>query len=191
MEIVFVRHGEGEHTLSIPHSYHVADPGLTELGMKQAGKLREELPLSENDAVIVSPTRRTLQTAQIWCEGSNAIRFVHPTIGPRQNPLRYDFTTLRCDETMELRRIAELYSEFLTPADVPDYIWIQGINTVPVLLFEKFAGQFLAWIRQLGKHKVYIVTHDGTIASYLQYLNGSGQSRHPVPGEAGWIPLSV
>lgn len=189
MDIVFVRHGQAEHTLCIPDSYGVVDPGLTEAGREQAERLREELPLSFNDAVIASPTRRTLQTAQIWCASSAASRFVHPSVGPRQYPLRYDFKTLRCDETMELHRISEHFSEFLPPTDVPDYIWIQGINTLPVLLFDKIAERFLAWLRRLDKSRVFVVTHDGTIASYLHYLTGVRQSRQHMPREAGWIPL--
>ncbi|MDF2961205.1 MAG: histidine phosphatase family protein [Paenibacillus sp.] len=190
MEIVFVRHGHGEHMVRIPDSYNVADPGLTELGKEEAVQLRMTLPLTEEDAVIASPTRRALQTAQLWCAGTNAARFIHPAIGPRQFPNRYDFTTMPCDTTLEPPRLTELFSDFLLPGDVPAYLWLQGINTVPDLLFEKWADQFLAWCKRLDKKKVYMVSHDGTIASYMRHIQGGKLNRNVRSRQSGWIPLS-
>ncbi|PZE22066.1 histidine phosphatase family protein [Paenibacillus xerothermodurans] len=191
MEIIFVRHGEGEHSAQIPESYQLTDPGLTEHGIQEAKQLTSTLPLSETDAVIASPTRRTLQTAQLWCAGTNAERYVHPAIGPRQFPIRYDFTTLPCDTTFEPQRLTKLFGDFLLPNDVPAYLWLQGINTVPALLFNKWAEQFIAWCKRLNKDKVYLVTHDGTIAAYMEYLQGTKVARTAQLSQSGWVPLSV
>ncbi|MCS7461655.1 histidine phosphatase family protein [Paenibacillus doosanensis] len=191
MDIVFVRHGQGEHTQNIPQSYQVNDPGLTESGRRQAAELRERLPLTIDDAVIASPTRRTLQTAAIWCGDSSASRFAHPSVGPRQFPLKYDFQTLVCDRTMDRERIAAEFADFLLPPDVPDYIWLQGVNTLPIVLFETWAQQFLIWCKRLGKEKVYVVSHDGTIASYMQYITGRTLTRIDMLSEAEWFPVSV
>jgi broad specificity phosphatase PhoE len=191
MDIVFVRHGQGEHIRSVPESYQLTNPGLTELGLQEAKSLRRTLLLTEHDAVVVSPTRRALQTAELWCIGSAVEKFVHPAIGPRQFPMRYDFTTLPCDMTYEPKRLSELFADFLLPGDVPAFLWLQGINTVPVLLFEKWAEQFIAWCNQLNKKRVFMVTHDGTIAAYMQFLQAKKQSRSGLISKIGWIPLSV
>jgi broad specificity phosphatase PhoE len=191
MEIVFVRHGQAEHTLRIPESYNIAHPELTAYGKYQAEKLREALPLTEDHAVVASPTRRTLQTAQLWSSGSHALRYAHPAAGPRQFPQRFDFRTLRCDETMEPSRLTERYSDFQLPSEAPAYMWMQGINTLPTLLFEKWADQFLDWCKKLDKNTVYVVAHDGTIASYMQLITGTKLTRKDLLPDAAWIPLSV
>ncbi|MCR8633965.1 histidine phosphatase family protein [Paenibacillus radicis (ex Xue et al. 2023)] len=197
MEIIFVRHGHGEHMVHTPDSYNVADPKLTQQGEEEAASLRVTLPLTEQDAVIASPTRYSLQTAQVWCSGTNAARFIHPAIGPRQFPNRYDFTTMPCDNTLEPPRLIELFSDFLLPSDIPAYLWLQGINTVPTVLFEKWADQFIAWCKRLDKTRIHIVSHDGTIASYMEYIRRGKLSREELPGQSGqsgslgWKPLSI
>ncbi|WP_339195881.1 hypothetical protein MKY27_14020 [Solibacillus sp. FSL R5-0449] len=40
MELVFIRHGEGEHTLDIPNSLHIENPSLTAKGIEQAKLLK-------------------------------------------------------------------------------------------------------------------------------------------------------
>jgi broad specificity phosphatase PhoE len=189
MEIVFVCHGQGEHTQQIPESYKMENPGLTDYGKHQAERLRTIMPLTERHAVIASPTRRTLQTAQLWCKGSHALRFVHPAAGPRQFPQRFDFQTLPCDEMLEPSCLSDCYSDFSLPQDVPPYMWLQGINTLPNLLFEKWAEQFISWCRKLEKETLYIVSHDGTIASYMQLITGTKLTRRDLLPDAGWIPM--
>ncbi|TDF99226.1 histidine phosphatase family protein [Paenibacillus piri] len=193
MEVVFVHHGHGEHMVGMPDSYQIADPELTERGKKEAVRLRHVWPLTDRDAVIASPTRRALQTARLWCEGSHAARFIHPAIGPRQFPSRYDFKTMPCDANLELPSLTEQFDDFLLPADVPAFLWIQGINTAPALLFETWADQFIAWCRKLDKHRVFLVSHEGTIASYLHYLQkGEGRGGRPIcPDPSGGARLSV
>ena len=66
MKIVFVRHGEGEHTRDLPSSLKVLHPPLTDEGRNQAKLLQCNVPLQEADILIASPTLRTLQTATIW-----------------------------------------------------------------------------------------------------------------------------
>ncbi|MFH5184869.1 histidine phosphatase family protein [Paenibacillus sp. TAB 01] len=191
MELIFVSHGQAEHTMKEPVNYEMESPGLTRLGIRQAERLRTALPLTEQDAVIVSPTERTLQTAQIWCKGTDALRFVHPLIGPRQFPLQYDFQTFRCDRTLELNQLREQYSQFLPAPEVPEYIWLQGINTVPALLFNTWSTAFLSWCERLEKRRVYMVSHHGTISSYLQTITGTPWNQHSPVDDLDWIPLSV
>lgn len=66
MKLIFVRHGEGEHTKDLPSSLQVPHPPLTDEGRNQAKLLQCNVPLQETDILIASPTIRTLQTATIW-----------------------------------------------------------------------------------------------------------------------------
>ncbi|WP_240051001.1 histidine phosphatase family protein [Metabacillus litoralis] len=65
MELIFIRHGQGEHTLNIPQSLHKGDPALTSNGLLQAKGLAKEFPLSEDDILIVSPLRRNSTNSSI------------------------------------------------------------------------------------------------------------------------------
>lgn len=62
MKLVFVRHGEGEHTKDLPASLQRLNPSLTDEGRNQAKLLQCNVPLQETDILIASPTLRTLQT---------------------------------------------------------------------------------------------------------------------------------
>ena len=65
-EIFFIRHGEGYHNLfnSQLNNYHLKFPRLTVNGLKQCFLLREKLKGKSFDRIIVSPLRRTLETAE-------------------------------------------------------------------------------------------------------------------------------
>lgn len=70
MKIIFIRHGQGEHTLSPPESLQMSDATLTEKGVQQAQQLKQTFPLTNKDIIIISPTRRTIETALIWAKKS-------------------------------------------------------------------------------------------------------------------------
>ncbi|WP_345742184.1 histidine phosphatase family protein [Cytobacillus gottheilii] len=55
LELVFIRHGQGEHTLNLPYSLYTTDTSLTKEGIIQARELRTQFPISEDDIVIISP----------------------------------------------------------------------------------------------------------------------------------------
>lgn len=86
MKLVFVRHGEGEHTKDLPLSLQAVNPPLTGVGKKQAKLLQCDVPLQEKDILIASPTLRTLQTAAIWSAAVACQKIVHPYI-PAYFPL--------------------------------------------------------------------------------------------------------
>ena len=84
MELIFIRHGQGEHTLNLQESLGSINPSLTNVGRLQAKRLRSSLPLTPEDALIVSPTLRTHQTASIWSESIDCCKIVHPLAAPRR-----------------------------------------------------------------------------------------------------------
>lgn len=176
MELFFVKHGEAEHLASRPARFELRDPGLTQGGLQHAEELRKQYPLTQEDALVAGPTLRTLQTARIWSQGVDCARFIHPLAGPRQHPFRYDFHTLPCDLSLEQGRLSEEFGDFLPAAELPAYLWLQGIHTLPGLLFEQQAARFLAWCRHLGKARVWVVTHARTTAAYRELLHFDASS---------------
>ncbi|GGC77072.1 hypothetical protein GCM10007216_04460 [Thalassobacillus devorans] len=111
MELVFIRHRQGEHTLDLPKSIHTLYPALTEEGIIQSKSLKEQFPLSESDVIITSPTRRTIQTARIWSEGITCMKIVSPLISPRMFPQKSEWQTLPCDKTLSKEIIKEEFAD--------------------------------------------------------------------------------
>jgi broad specificity phosphatase PhoE len=71
VELIFIRHGQGEHTLDLPVSLQVADLRLTKDGISQEESLQTQFILTEKDILVISPIRRTLETAIIWSKDIN------------------------------------------------------------------------------------------------------------------------
>jgi len=137
MELVFIRHGQGEHTLDLPSSLLVKNPSLTAEGIKQVKLLRNEFPLTNNDVIFVSPTRRTLQTAFILSENIDCRKIISPLVSPRVFPILPEKKTLPCDEIMELEIIKRDYPTFEVDMNVPIELWTSGINIMTESKFKK------------------------------------------------------
>ena len=190
MELVFIRHGEGEHTLDIPSSLHIEDPALTAKGMEQAKLLRNQLPLNNNDIIFISPIRRTLETAYIWSENIDCRKIVSPLVSPRIFPIRSNCCTLPCDKIIDLEAILDFYPTFEIDCKAPPNTWTEGINTLPENQFTKLAEEFIVNCKQLQKEKIYIVSHDGTITSYRQMISGQGLTRKDFLQETDWFQIT-
>ncbi|WP_231572613.1 histidine phosphatase family protein [Halobacillus sp. BBL2006] len=189
--MIFVRHGQGEHTLDVPESLHKIDPPLTDKGQKQARNLRKELPLTEEDLLVSSPVRRALQTASIWSEGVDCLKVVSPFVGPRMFPQNPEWETLPCDELMDKEKVATAFQEFRIHHGTLETLWKRGINQKPKGEFELLASELIEWCKEQGKKEVYIVSHDGTITSYRQLLEQKTFSRSDFPAETGWEILHI
>lgn len=190
MELVFIRHGEGKHTLNIPSSLYLEDPALTAKGMEQAKLLRNKLPLNNNDIIFISPIRRTLETAYIWCENIDCRKIVSPFVSPRIFPIRSNCSTLPCDKIIDLEAILDFYPTFEIDCKAPRNTWTDGINTLPENQFTKLAKEFVVNCKQLQKEKIYIVSHDGTITSYRQIISGQGLTRKDFLQETDWFQIT-
>ena len=55
MELLFIRHGHGEHLVDYPHRLNTSHPGLTSYGKMQVNQLRHELAIQPDDIILVSP----------------------------------------------------------------------------------------------------------------------------------------
>ncbi|QTM98253.1 histidine phosphatase family protein [Sediminibacillus dalangtanensis] len=189
MELVFTRHGQGEHTLNPPESLHMTDPGLTEAGILQAKSLRKQFPLSETELIISSPLRRTLQTTQIWSEGTDCTKMVSPLVSPRMFPQNPEWETLPCDTLLPREKVTEEFNDFFIEEQSGEW-WSKGINKISEQAFARIAKKFLNRCKQTGKKRIYIVSHDGTITSYRQYITGEKLSRSDFPKETVDLKIS-
>jgi len=175
VELIFIRHGQGEHTVNLPESLGMINPSLTTVGRIQAIGLRTALPLTSDDALIVSPTLRTLQTASIWSGSIDCCKVVHPLVAPRIFPARVAATTLPCDELRSLEKLRDEFPSFDPASNLPSSLWSTGINV----------------ISDLQRERIYIVTHDGTITSYRQKISDQPLTRDDFLEETEWVQLVV
>lgn len=186
MELIFVRHGQGDHTESMPDSLQKTNPSLTREGIKQVEQLRSKLPLTSEDVLIVSPTLRTLQTAWIWSEKACCQKFAHPLVGPRIFPVRPAAKTLPCDELMDTDKLKEDFPTFEMAENLSSVLWSEGINVLPETEYRKLTKEFIAYCKSFKREKIYIVSHDGTITSYRQTILEEPLTREDFLGEAHW-----
>lgn len=190
MDLFFIRHGQGEHTLDIPKSLHIDDPPLTSRGVEQAKELKRVFPLTHEDIIFISPLRRTLQTALIWSDNIDCRKIVTPFVSPRMFPIVPGKNTLPCDKILDLEVIKKGYQTIEIDMKASIDLWYEGINTIPESKFSKIAQDFIHTCKRLQKEKIYIVSHDGTITSYRQFFSGKQLSREDFPLETDWIKIS-
>ena len=86
MKLYFARHGDtdaNEHTLPDP-TFGVVNESLNSLGVQQATKLAEELKDITFDAIISSPLKRALETAEIVARPHNQSIIVEDDLQERK-----------------------------------------------------------------------------------------------------------
>ncbi|MBP1917148.1 broad specificity phosphatase PhoE [Lederbergia galactosidilyticus] len=184
IELYFFRHAQGQHVLRPPQSLQMLDPSLTEIGEAQADWLQKTFPVSTDDLFIISPLRRTIQTALIWTNDVHCQKIVHPFIGPRMFPLLSAESAYGCDQILKIETIKKEFPQ-LEMANIEEIHWQTGINTIPQDTFIDLAKQFITWCKSLNKDRIFIVSHDGTITAYRQYL-GEAVTRDHFLGDIGW-----
>jgi broad specificity phosphatase PhoE len=193
LDLVFVRHGESEHTLDLPRSLGLVDPKLTDQGCQQVTRLRSTIAISDADIIVASPTRRTLETAILLSDTTSAARYTSPAVGPRMFPQHLKdspLAALACDQLLDRDVIARNHPTFGLLSNDDD-LWREGINTVAHEKFKAITEDFLGWCRDQKKERVIIVAHDGTIHSYRQLLGEQGLTRGSFLGDAGWHRLTA
>ncbi|HDX9577963.1 TPA: histidine phosphatase family protein [Bacillus pseudomycoides] len=191
MNLIFVRHGEGEHTNNLPDSLRMEHPSLTNKGREQALALREKLPLRESDILIASPAVRTLQTAALWSEQVTCRKLVHPYISPRIFPYREGARTLPCDNILSQKDVQQLFPQFLLAEEQNEELWRNGINTIAESIFSTAAHSFIEWCKTLETSRVVIVSHDGTITAYRQYVMKQVLTREDFLEETGVCEIKL
>ncbi|WP_168121517.1 histidine phosphatase family protein [Paenibacillus sp. HB172176] len=194
MKLIFIRHGQGVHNTNVPDRLNVVNPRLTDKGKEQVRALKGIFNFTIHDIFIVSPTLRTIETANLLTEHLNEPRkFVHPVVGPRMFPMPEDPLTMhvRCDDVYPLEKIEREHPDFTIQNKADTSLWHTGVNTMPDAQFRNYAGDLFAWIKSLGAVRVFIIAHDGTITNLRSFLGEIGLSRADFLGEAGWIKTEV
>lgn len=191
MKLIFIRHGKGVHTQDLPKSLQLENPPLTKEGEQQALLLQSSLPLQENDVLIASPTLRTLQTAAIWSSQVVCRKITHPYISPRIFPYCGGARTLPCDKLLDRKVIQELFPSFSIRERTTDMLCNQGINTISEKEFQNRADEFIDWCYTLHTERICIVSHDGTITAYRQYLQKQVLTREDFLEETGMYEISL
>jgi hypothetical protein len=190
MNMIFIRHGQGEHTLNPPESLQIVDPMLTAKGIDQSSRLIDRFPITADDIIIVSPTRRTIQTALHWDHERKSQFIIHNAVGPRMFPLLPASRALPCDTPLPKE---DIQSQFIHTPIIESNLtsWNLGINAIEESLFKQMANEFIYWCRKQNKQKIYIVSHDGTITSYRKFLGETQVTRDEFLGETGSYALTL
>jgi broad specificity phosphatase PhoE len=187
MEFIFIRHGHGEHLNAYPNRLNTLHPSLTEYGKFQVTQLRDKIIFNSDDLVLVSPTKRTIETAMML---KNSLHFIiTPLVGPRMFPQNPEFPFLACDQILSKTEITNLYGD----AEILDFnldCWEEGINRIDQDVFEGYTKQLLDWIGD-RYNKIFIISHDGTITNYRILLGEKGLTRKDFLGETGVYKMIV
>lgn len=144
--IYLIRHGQ-KHT-------HVGDPGLTEVGIKQAkqtGQYLSQFPISK---IISSPTKRTIETAKNIAE-------IMDLEYSSDNDLieRMDWTDPNVTRN-------EFLQEWIKSTNNRDYVPKYGDSS-------KSTGKRVSQlINKIADEHIVLVTHGGAILDYLRNIFG-------------------
>lgn len=187
MDITFIRHGHAEHLLNYPNELNRLHPGLTEQGKAQNVTLRKNITMESSDTIVVSPTKRTLETAALLTPRKCVGVVISPVVGPRMFPQDPKFTPLGCDQIYSRAELSVLYPDKQC-IDVGVEAWKESINQMNAQQFTRLAEQFLAWCKKQMGH-TFIVSHDGTITNYRVLLGEHDLTRDDFLGEAGYYTV--
>ncbi|WP_240051002.1 hypothetical protein [Metabacillus litoralis] len=62
---------------------------------------------------------------------------------------------------------------------------------MPEQEFRGIAEYFINWCREQDKERVFVISHDGTITSYREFITGRKLSRSDFPNETGWFSIGI
>ncbi|WP_433751994.1 phosphoglycerate mutase family protein [Paenibacillus amylolyticus] len=182
MDITFIRHGHGEHLMDYPNQLNCLHPGLTELGKIQVIALRKQLVFAPEDVILVSPTKRTIETAQLLIPNKNLV-FFSPLVGPRMFPQNPEFVPFVCDQIYSKEELSHKYPG-IRMVELGLDCWEESINQMGAYRFKILAEQLLEWCRK-QRGNTFVITHDGTITNYRMLLGEEGLTKSDFLGEAG------
>lgn len=192
MELLFVRHGQGEHNLNVPDRLSNENPHLTTKGKAQVQRLTSIFDFYQDDVFIVSPTIRTIETARILTEYIDSPKiYLSPWAGPRVFPLNNDSKTAKCDIHLPLGRVLSEYTDYIVLEKKDSAIWNEGINIINDPRFFEGGEKLIHWMKNLDVERVVMISHDGAITNYRKLLGEQGLERSDFLGEAGTYKIEL
>lgn len=191
MELHFIRHGEAEHNMNEPETFQIVNPNLTQKGVSQVKELRQIFHLQSSDLLLMSPSIRTIETAIIFANDVKCEMAVAPMFGPKVFPYKSNPKTLPCDKTLSYHELVGKYP-CLDVFEFEDLCtWNKPLNSIKEETFKKLAYQFFQWCRKSERSRIFIITHDGTINSYLEILTEKRLTREDMLSEGEYLTVSL
>ena len=86
-----------------------------------------------------------------------------------------------CDELLDREKILNEFSNFQIEEEFPEELWANRINIIPQQDFNGLAKKFFDWGKQQETPKNYVISQDGTITSYRQFITRSETIKRRFP----------
>lgn len=85
----------------------------------------------------------------------------------------------------------KVISAFSIEKSSNNQLWKEGINTISENSFQQIVDEFLLWCYELSAERICIVSHDGTITAYRQYLQKVVLTRSDFLKETGIYEMAL
>ncbi|EMR80816.1 putative phosphoglycerate mutase protein [Botrytis cinerea BcDW1] len=174
--IILIRHAQALHNVSNKaHNYELHDPALTGLGFgtqcdELASHLENEVPLArEIDLIVVSPMRRTLQTAQQvlgWLMKGGVPVILRPEWQESSNK--------PCDTGTPIEIMEKEWPQFDWSAVDPLFPAKSGLYEYSKDALTRRGVAARKWLQQRPEKVIAVVSHAAflrTCVSFRQYAN--------------------
>ena len=157
--IYFIRHGEGYHNLYNKNlnNWHLEYPRLTTKGLNQCYQVKENMP--PVDVVLVSPLRRTLETANFIFDKTNKFIAIDSIREVISNP---------CDFKEPNHAVMKNFNhvDFSLSFDNNDYNKREAEDDV-----DERVDFFWNYLKNLDYEKIAVVTHGAFLKKFIELSN--------------------
>jgi len=163
MRIELIRHGESELLAGLSDDL---DAPMTPLGLRQAGALAAELAPEGLTAILSSPLRRCLQTAEVIRRVTGAPGEVWPVVHEHHHapyaPGGWPLATKR--------QIAAAFPDFALPEDMPQTHWaaVPEDREHQWQRISQAVRELLGRFESTGDARVAVVTHGAPASVFVQ-----------------------
>ena len=154
--IYFIRHGEGYHNLRNYnyHNHHLLYPRLTTKGINQCFEVKQTI--NDMDIILVSPLRRTLETAEYIFGKSNKFIAIENI---------REFVTNECDFRESINDISKMfdYVNFNLINDDYDYNKLESEEGINIRI-----DKFFLYLQKMKEKNIAVVTHGAFLYRFIK-----------------------
>jgi len=181
--VCFIRHGQAMHNIPYEQgkrdeAIKILDPELSDLGKEQAKGVQTDPLLLEAmggedgngiELVVVSPLRRTIQTALLalekWLAGKEGRKLV-------LMPDLQETGEVPCDTGSPIDKIKDIFKEQLHLLDFSAMYdgWErkEGVNLDTAKTIQARLGRFELWLKGRPEHSAVVVAHHNLLLGLLR-----------------------